>query len=83
MGGYIDFARLKEKVSIEQVASLLQLKLKAHGDQLRGECPVCKGGERGLAVTKSKSAFYCFSAKKGGDMIDLVAHVLKLSQKDT
>lgn len=82
MAGYIDFAQLKDSVSIDQVLSLLDLRLVQRGDQQRGQCPVCKGGERSLVVTKSKSSFYCFTAKKGGDMIDLVAHVLKLSQKD-
>lgn len=73
---FIDFAALKERVSIEDAAGLLGLRLTKSGTQLRGPCPICKtGGDRALAVTPAKNLFYCFAAQSGGDQIQLVAHV--------
>jgi len=73
---YIDFQELKSRVSIEQAIQLLGLRLKPSYDQLRGPCPTCKfGGDRVLAVSPSKSMFYCHAGLTGGDQIALVAHV--------
>lgn len=82
MGTYIDFAELKERVSIEEVASVLDLELKRSNNQLRGPCPVCDGGDRSLVVTPSKGAFYCFDARAGGDQLALAAHILAVPVKD-
>lgn len=80
---YIDFTALKELVSIERVLSVLDLKAKQHGSQWRSACPFCKtGGDRALVVTPSKKSWYCFSARKGGDLIALVAHIRNISQRD-
>src|SRR5438067_1641733 len=74
--GFIDFAELKTRVSIEDAVAKLGLELKAAGHQLRGLCPACKaGGDRALVVTPAKQLFYCFSAKIGGDQLALVAHI--------
>jgi DNA primase len=73
---FVDFAALKERVSIEHAIQLLGLQLKPAGNQLRGPCPICKtGGDRALVVTPAKGMFYCFMAQTGGDQIALVAHV--------
>jgi len=73
---YIDFAAVKERVSIEEAAALLGLRLHKSGNQLRGPCPICKtGGERALAVTPAKNLYYCFAAQSGGDQIQLAAHI--------
>lgn len=73
---YIDFQEVKARVSIEQAAQMLGLKLAKSGAQFRAPCPACKeGGDRALAVTPSKSLFYCFAAQAGGDQIQLAAHV--------
>lgn len=80
---YIDFAALKEQVSIEQVLSILDLKAKQHGHQWRSACPFCKsGGDRAIVVTPAKKSWYCFSARKGGDIIALAAHVRNVSQRE-
>jgi DNA primase len=72
---FIDFQEVKSRVSIEDAAQKLGLKLTKSGVQLRGECVACgQGGPRGLAITPSKNLFYCFSAQKGGDQLALVAH---------
>src|ERR1700737_200624 len=76
MSDQIDFATLKQHVSIEQAMHMLGLHMKRSGPSFRGPCPTCRsGGERALVVTPSKSAFYCFAAKQGGDQLALVAHV--------
>jgi DNA primase len=80
---YLDFAAIKEEVSIEEAVHRLGLDLKKTKNQFRGECPTCKeGGERALCVTPSKNAFYCFGGKKGGDVIELVAHIKECGAKE-
>lgn len=75
MGKFLDFQALKERVSIEQVAQMLDLRLKQSNQQMRGACPACDGPDRSLVITPGKAAFYCFVDKKGGDMIALTAHI--------
>jgi DNA primase len=78
-----DFALIKERVSIEQAAQSLGLKLTPTGAQQRGPCPACgTGGPRALVVTPSKGLFYCFSAGIGGDLISLWGHIQKCSLAD-
>lgn len=72
---YYDFEQIKADNPIEHVAEQLGLQLKKSGGQFRGPCPVCDGGPRCLAITPSKSAWYCFGAKLGGDVIALVGHI--------
>jgi hypothetical protein len=70
-----DFAELKQRFTIEKVADLLGLTLKPSGQTLRGECPACNdSGHRDLAITPGKG-FFCWRAKQGGDLIQLVAHI--------
>lgn len=74
---------LKQTVKIEEVFPLLGLHLKQYGEQWRGACPVCKtGDDRALVVTPAKCAYYCFSAKHGGDVIALVSHIKDLGMKE-
>jgi DNA primase len=74
--GYIDFNELKARVSIEEAAGCLGLKLTKAGAQFRSPCPACKsGGDRALVLTPAKNLFYCFAAQSGGDQIALAAHV--------
>ncbi len=76
MAAFVDFAVLKERVTIEQVLEMLQIQVRRQGAQLRAPCPACKtGGDRALVVTPAKSLFYCFAARQGGDQIALAAHV--------
>lgn len=80
---FIDFNALKESVTIEQVVSLLGLKMKPSQKQLRSECPACAtGGDRALVVTPERGVYFCFSDSKGGDCIALAAHIRKESPKD-
>jgi DNA primase len=80
---FIDFQQLKETVKIDEVFPFLGLALKRYGEQWRGPCPACKsGGDRALVVTPAKSAYYCFAAKQGGDVIALVAHIKAMAMKE-
>jgi hypothetical protein len=80
---FIDFAKLKESVRIEQIVSMLGLAMKKQGDQMRGPCTQCRsGGDRALAVNIAKGSFYCFAEKKGGDLISLCAHITGKPQRD-
>jgi len=80
---YVDFAALKERVTIESVVAPLGLALKERNGQWRGRCPACKtGGDRALVVTPVKRAFYCFGGHTGGDVIALVAHIHGSSMKE-
>ena len=44
--------------------------------------PAEQGGDRALAINSGKQSYYCFSQKKGGDVIALVAHLRGMTQKD-
>src|SRR5438874_2401245 len=79
---YVDFSELKARIKIEQVIDFLKLDVKRSANQLRGSCPVCGGADRTLAITPAKGVWFCFTAQKGGDVISLVAHVLKCEVKD-
>lgn len=79
----IDFAQLKQEVSIERAIGMLGLKLNKEGDKLRGLCPACNAGsDRAIVVTPEKNVFFCFSQKKGGDVLNLVAHIKQCSIKE-
>lgn len=78
---FVDFAALKERVSLHQGMQMLGLNLKQSGAQYRGACPIHGGGDRTLVVTPGKG-FYCFSEKKGGDVIQLVAHVKQIGNRE-
>jgi hypothetical protein len=50
---YIDFAELKQRVSIHQVAlSMLGLKLTQKGDQYRGTCPIHKSHDAAKEIAE-------------------------------
>ena len=81
MSLFINFAELKEAMDITQVIPMLDLQLEESGKQLRGACSAC-GSNTALVITPSKQVFYCQSAKKGGDLINLVAHIRKCGVKE-
>ena len=62
---------------------MIGARLKLHGSQLRGPCPICKGGgDRAFVITPSKGLFYCFGqCKQGGDMIAMIALAKECSLK--
>jgi hypothetical protein len=84
MSHAIDFAEVKQQVSIERAAEMLGIKLKRSGPQMRGPCPICnEGGDRAFAVTPAKGLYYCFGkCGKGGDAITLAARVRNCSLRE-
>lgn len=83
MSSFIDFAALKNRVSVEAAIPILELSLKQRNGQWRGPCPACKsGGDRALVITPSKNAFYCFGDRTGGDVIAFAAHIRECSVKE-
>jgi DNA primase len=84
MSHTIDFLDLKQRITIEQAADMLGIKLKKSGAQLRGQCPVCKdNSDRAFVITPAKGLYYCFGkCSKGGDAITLAANVRKCSLRE-
>ena len=80
----VDFQDLKASVSIEQVLAWLSIDLKKTGThQLRGVCPIHGGSnDRQFVVSADKNLWHCFGdCHGGGDIIELVARMQKVSQK--
>ena len=79
-----DFAQIKASVTIAQVLDMLVITgLTPTGDTLRGYCPCCKeGNNRAFVVTPARNIFYCFSEKKGGSVIDLVARFRRIPEAE-
>ena len=80
----VDFQDLKASVSIEQVLAWLAIDLKKTGThQLRGVCPIHGGSnDRQFVVSADKNLWHCFGVcHGGGDIIELVARMQKVSQK--
>lgn len=84
---HLDFKALKETVPIAQVlaAKGLTEHFKKRGDRLFGPCPI-HGGDNPSAfvVSISKNLWHCFSkCQAGGDVIDLVRRLDRLSYAET
>jgi transposase len=85
----IDFAFLRQHVSLEQVLAHLGLldQLRGNGPQRRGPCPVHSHAgdrERTFSVHLGKNAFRCFQADCGahGNALDLWAAIHRLPLYD-
>src|SRR5215469_16074712 len=86
MSGWVDFRKLRQSLSIEQVLTGYRVPLKrVGGHQLRGPCPLpTHGSERSrqsFSVDTAKNVWACHSAsccearegRVGGNVLDLVA----------
>ncbi len=73
--GWVDFQEVKDQVAISTVLGEYGVKLEGKGDNQRGQCPLHDGekGGRTFSVNSSKGLFFCFSCKKGGNVLDLVS----------
>lgn len=83
MSHAINFAEIKQRISIVQGAKFLGLSLTEDGKTLRTACPVCNGDNRSLSLLEEANAFKCFKANVYGSVIDLVAHVKGLSLRES
>jgi DNA primase len=87
-GTAVDFAHVKAQLSLSQVLDQLGLltRLRGHGPQRRGACPLHRGDGRGrtFSVNLDRNVFQCFAKECGhkGDVIDLWAalHGVSLRQ---
>ena len=72
---WVDFGEVKRAVSFDQVLAHYQINwLREEGDNLRGKCPLHEGeGQRAFHVSLEKNAFYCFSCKAKGNVLDFVS----------
>lgn len=79
---FLNFEEIKAANPISEVVERLGLNMNKSGASLRGKCPICEsGGDRNLVVTPEKGVYFCFSDGKGGDQLQLVAHVKGMSVK--
>ena len=85
----VDFAFLRQQVSLEQVLGHLGLlgQLRGSGEQRRGPCPVHShpgDRERTFSVHLGKHTFRCFQADCGvqGNVLDLWAAIHRLPLYD-
>jgi CHC2 zinc finger len=75
---WVDFQELKASITFEQVLTRLALlpALERAGDELRGQCPICKRGDeksKRFSVNVSKQVFQCFACKRWGNVLDFPA----------
>ena len=83
------YEEVKERVTVQDVASYLNLKRTKvengkDGEQYRYPCPSCKNKDtHALSVNVEKGKFQCFSCGgKGNDVISLVAFINKIRQSE-
>ena len=69
----------KQAVSARQAADALGLQADRHG---RCQCPIHGGKDRNCKLFDGDKGYYCFVCHAGGDVIDLVSHVLNCSLRD-
>ena len=73
---WVSYQEVKAKIPILLVLDRYGIKIRGTGENLRGKCPLHDGdGDRSLSVNPSKGLFFCFSCKKGGNILDLVSQL--------
>jgi DNA primase len=86
MTTWIDFRELRERATMNEVLNAYQIELKIRGERATGFCPLPGHvGERkspSFSVHLGKQLFNCFSCKRGGNCIDLVALLEGLEPSD-
>jgi hypothetical protein len=76
-----DFAELKQRITMLQACEMLGIALKKEKETYRAPCPICqKGDNRTLQVFPLTNTYYCWSEKKSGDIIGLVARYGKIDE---
>jgi hypothetical protein len=78
----VDFAKLKENISIVQCLAMLDVTVpQGSRAQLKLDCPRC-ASKNSLAVNTERNIAFCHTAKAGGSVIDITAHIKEMSVKD-
>jgi DNA primase len=81
---WVDFKVVKAAVTMQMVLGHYNINwLGKKGDELRGRCPIHKGeGQNTFHASIVKNNFQCFSCKKKGNVLDLVAAMEQCSVRD-
>ena len=81
---WVDFKAIKDSVTMEMILAHYKIDwLKRKDDELHGRCPIHQGdGKDTFHVNTSKNIFNCFSCKKKGNILDLVAAMEKCTVKE-
>jgi len=83
--GFVSFAAVKQAVRFEALLDRYGLiaGLTKKGQNLAGPCPFCEGkSSRQFQVNLTKSAWYCFGCKAGGNILDFVVRKEGLSVRE-
>jgi len=72
---FIDYAKVREMVSLEQVLSLIQYRFLVKTKwRSYGQCPLkCSTGSRRGSFYLAKNLWFCHACKRGGNQLDLYA----------
>ena len=74
MDDWVDFAALKQAVSLEAVLCHYQIPLRKNRYQLEGCCPIHRGKRPdSFRVSLTRNVFHCFACQASGDVLDFVA----------
>ncbi|HLK63278.1 MAG TPA: CHC2 zinc finger domain-containing protein [Bryobacteraceae bacterium] len=80
---WVDFAAIKQTISITQVLDHYQIKLRRSGRELRGSCPLHHGeGGNSFHANIDKNAFHCFSCGAKGNILELTAALEQCSLRE-
>jgi DNA primase len=81
MQGWVDFAAVKQAVSLEAVLARYQVRgLRKTPYQLQGCCPIHRGKRAdSFRASLAKNIFHCFACQAGGDVLDFVAAMERCS----
>jgi DNA primase len=81
MKGWVEFAALKQAVSLEAVLRHYRLpKLRSRGVELYGRCPIHRGErDDSFRANLGKNVFQCFACQARGNILDFVAAMERCS----
>ena len=71
---FVDFQKLRETITLEQIVNMLQLQTKPSGKNLRADCPFCEA-KSALYLNREKQLWYAHCCQIGGDGAGLYAKV--------
>jgi len=84
MGEWVEFAAVKQAVSLEAVLHHYQVPgLRRRRDYLEGRCPIHRGErDDSFRASLNKNVFHCFSCQAKGNVLDFVAAMEKCSVRE-
>src|SRR5512145_801867 len=84
MQTWVDFAAIKQSVSLGPLLRRYHVKLRRSGrDQYRGCCPIHGGqGRDAFHANLTRNIFHCFSCGAGGSVLDFVAAMDRCSLRE-